>query len=402
MRITLSLLRQHLGRQIKAKWEEKKKRKIIDYGVPAALQNATIFDANEVAKIEWPKIDVPEVPKILPELKHPLWKEKPCAQFSTDLHLMEGETQVQVLTKTLKREGLPSCVTDRIGQIQLPNQDQLVEGSILHSHFYDSIQARKRRTLDPKRPYKLTSKMYGIRTERKNIHLSMSLIRLCASMAGKYPQIFNSTALYNSEVSFPITKDGDLLQFKGEATCVLLADDPLPVVTSDVTSTCNEKLPDMFPVKSTLDLPEVNVYSMEDRFVSPNNKLHPHLLMICNNAPARMFKDHQLTGSGIGTAFMFAASHARHLYGPDVKQLPAPVAVQCIIHDGRRFHFLYYQLNTLDLDGEDGVKNMVWVDATNPLYDSFQTLAQQPVLEGYNPRALDTILAMYSSPQQTL
>jgi large subunit ribosomal protein L37 len=386
----------------KNKWEYKRKRKILDDGVPATLKGVNIVDANEVAKIEWPKFDVPEVPQVFPEQKHPLWKDKPCAQFSSEMHLMEGEPQLQVLTKTLKREGLPPFISERIGQLLLPNQDELVEGSILHSHFYDSIQERKRRTLDPKNIHRLTPREYGIRTERKNYHLSMSLLRLCAALAGRYPQIFNSTAMYDINVSFPTTKDGDLLHFNARAASVLLADDPLPIVSDDVESTRDEQLPDLYPVKSTLDLKEINVYSTDDQYIMTHKQLHPHLVMIVNDAPLPMFKDHQLTASGIGSAFTFAASHARRLYGTDVKVLPTPLAVQCVIHDGRRFHFLYYQLNTLDLDGDDGIKNMVWMDTTNPLYDRYESVAYQPVLEGYNPRTMQTLLAMYSSPQKQL
>ena len=41
--------------------------------------------------------------------------------------------------------------------------------------------------------------------------------------------------------------------------------------------------------------------------------------------------------------------------------LEKPLTTQCIATDGIRLSFLCYQLNTLDLENDDGIKNMVWI-----------------------------------------
>lgn len=58
-----------------------------------------------------------------------------------------------------------------------------------------------------------------------------------------------------------------------------------------------------------------------------------------------------------------------------MKTLEKPVVVQSIATDGQLFYFMVLQLNTLDLDSSDGIKNLVWMDGDQALYD---TVASQP------------------------
>lgn len=45
--------------------------------------------------------------------------------------------------------------------------------------------------------------------------------------------------------------------------------------------------------------------------------------------------------------------------------------MQSVGTDGRVFQFLVLQLNTTDLASNDGVKNLVWVDSDQLLYQHF-------------------------------
>lgn len=49
--------------------------------------------------------------------------------------------------------------------------------------------------------------------------------------------------------------------------------------------------------------------------------------------------------------------------------LKTPVVTQGIDTDGVNFGFVTVQMNTLDMDSKDGVRNMIWVDGENPLYE---------------------------------
>ena len=46
-----------------------------------------------------------------------------------------------------------------------------------------------------------------------------------------------------------------------------------------------------------------------------------------------------------------------------------PLTAQCIATDGIRLSFLCFQLNTLDLKNDNGIKNMVWISPGVFMYD---------------------------------
>jgi len=72
------------------------------------------------------------------------------------------------------------------------------------------------------------------------------------------------------------------------------------------------------------------------------------------------------------------------------------VLVNVIASDTRRFHFGVFQLNTLDLNGSDGVKNILWHQPE--LDDLYQFCGYEkavPTLRGYNPEVFDKLLTMY-------
>ena len=48
--------------------------------------------------------------------------------------------------------------------------------------------------------------------------------------------------------------------------------------------------------------------------------------------------------------------------------LEKPIPAQAIIACGKRFHFIWYQLNTLDLKDDSGIKNLVYVESPEWMY----------------------------------
>jgi large subunit ribosomal protein L37 len=80
-----------------------------------------------------------------------------------------------------------------------------------------------------------------------------------------------------------------------------------------------------------------------------------------------------------------------------VKDLPEPVTVQCVQTDGRLFHFAVLQLNTLDLDGTEGKKNIFWMLPRIPLFSSCMYVKGRPLLEGYNSEVFLRLLAFCSN-----
>lgn len=66
-------------------------------------------------------------------------------------------------------------------------------------------------------------------------------------------------------------------------------------------------------------------------------------------------------------------------------------------------NFLVFQLNTMDLDSEDGVKNIVWSNTNNRFFKRVKCQPwkhpkrkyRQNVYENYHPGAFEKFLAMY-------
>lgn len=72
-----------------------------------------------------------------------------------------------------------------------------------------------------------------------------------------------------------------------------------------------------------------------------------------------------------------------------------PVVVQCIHTDGKDFQFAVFQLNTLDIDSLDGLKNILWMTPKIQLFDSCSYIKGKPELIGYNPDVFKRWLAFY-------
>lgn len=81
----------------------------------------------------------------------------------------------------------------------------------------------------------------------------------------------------------------------------------------------------------------------------------------------------------------------------DVRDLPKPVTVQCVQVYVNRFYFGVYQLNTLNLDGEDGIKNYWFNIPPKLLYTNCEYYESRPVLSNYNNDILRHALAFYQN-----
>lgn len=81
----------------------------------------------------------------------------------------------------------------------------------------------------------------------------------------------------------------------------------------------------------------------------------------------------------------------------DVKQLPEPITVQSVQVDGSIFFFGVFQLNTLDLDGTDGLKNVWFSVPQKKLYEHCDYEVARPRLVDYNSDVLRYALGFYKN-----
>ena len=79
--------------------------------------------------------------------------------------------------------------------------------------------------------------------------------------------------------------------------------------------------------------------------------------------------------------------------------LPEPVCSQHVAMDATgSLNFTFYQLNTLDCDNEEGVKNLVWFDNQRQLYSKLlpkRGMLRHTRYVDYDPEVLDHLMAVY-------
>uniref|UniRef100_A0AAA9SVJ5 Large ribosomal subunit protein mL37 n=2 Tax=Bos TaxID=9903 RepID=A0AAA9SVJ5_BOVIN len=212
-----------------------------------------------------------------------------------------------------------------------------------------------------------------------------------------------------SSTSVAASSRSTLIQVHGSSGAQLNAKDPLPPIASreEVEATKNHVLETFSPISPTISLQECHIYDVNDdtgfREGYPYPCPHTLYLLESANLRAHRFQPDQLRAKMILFAFGNALAQARLLYGNDPKVLEQPVVVQSVGTDGRVFQFLVLQLNTTDLASEEGIKNLVWVDSDQLLYQHFWCLPvikKKVVVEpvgptGFQPETFRKFLALY-------
>lgn len=72
--------------------------------------------------------------------------------------------------------------------------------------------------------------------------------------------------------------------------------------------------------------------------------------------------------------------------------MPEPISIQCMYLDVKSANFLAYQLNTLVLNDNEGIKNQVWIDEPSDLYSNVNDV---DLLTDYNPSVFSKMLAFH-------
>ncbi|NWR71035.1 RM37 protein, partial [Centropus unirufus] len=241
------------------------------------------------------------------------------------------------------------------------------------------------------------------------------LIHLCRLMSAKYPVLTKRMLARNYRIAATWERESILLQVRGLNGILLNSMTPIPPVASkeEVLATEDHVLETFYPISPTIDLQEVNVYKeLNDTGKSGSGCFrdgypysHPHTLFFLESANIRpnRFRPEQLRAKMLMFAFGNALAKAKVLYGNDPKVLEQPVVVQSIGTDGQLFQFMVFQLNTTDLVSNDGIKNLVWIDSDQNLYEKAQcspeikkkVVVKPAGIHGFQPDTFKKFLALY-------
>ncbi|NXD10422.1 RM37 protein, partial [Nothocercus nigrocapillus] len=307
-----------------------------------------------------------------------------------------GVRQALWLTKTKLVQGLPARVLSIAEEPSnlLEDQEERARRAISRARFWDTTEvAPKRENYCPV--------------------LFEELLHLCRVMTMKHPSLAKRMLARNYRIAATWERESFLLQVRGLNGILLNSMAPIPPVASrdEVAATEEHTLETFYPILPTIDLQEVTVYrELDDTGKSSSFRdgypyCHPHTLYFLESANIRTnrFRPEQLRAKMMMFAFGNALAKAKMLYGNDPKVLEQPVVVQSVGTDGEVFQFMVFQLNTTDLVSSDGIKNLVWIDSDQPLYEKAQCVPEikkrvvtKPAgIYGFQPDTFKKFLALY-------
>ncbi|KAG6449976.1 39S ribosomal protein L37, mitochondrial [Manduca sexta] len=410
MRLSPVLRRQHIDFMFKKHWLVQGKRIPIETGAEEKLkkkgikvEDALEFIKEKPVKHERIQIVGPyERPLPLDE-NHPEYKEIPCYTLKHTNVLLEGLSQAQVLTKTIVADGTLPPKIEELAQLPAPAAiHENVKKAILSANVFDCEQKKLPKIKDPNRPAYNFPRILGITDRRRNQILTNKLLQLVEKSSDS--DVTQSKYVVNDvESNITFNKEGDLIQFQELSHILVTSNKPVKhSVENDIPFV---EIPDLFPVKHTVTLPPEHFYKEDSSYpFQPSVSVcHPHTTWLHYNATevSNVYETpvtpHQILGRSLTHAFTIASAYAKQLYGEDTKDLPEPVYINCIQTDAQNYHFGVLELNTLDVDGTEGTKNVWYCKNNLKLYDSSRYFSGMPVLENYNNKVYGYINAFYNS-----
>nr|XP_054760260.1 39S ribosomal protein L37, mitochondrial-like [Lytechinus pictus] len=290
-------------------------------------------------------------------VNNPHYHEEKTYIFNHRCRLEEGIKQALWLTKSkLMGEGqLPERIQELAARLEFPDMEERVLRSIRKCRQYD-----------------MQSKLIPV--ERFSYTQNMDFIHLCQLMCGQYPELLQRAQTDGCYVAAAWHRGNEQIQVRGRSGLLVSSARPLDRLASpeEVAETASHTLPDFYPLAPTIDLLTRNIYKDNHNFTgfyegSPFP--HAHTLFIHDARNWCRHKMDHLNAQGLMFAFANAISRAKLQYGVDAAiDLEKPIVTQCIVSTGVKFTFMQVQLNTLNMDPDEGIKNMVWVDEGNEMY----------------------------------
>lgn len=283
-------------------------------------------------------------------------------KFSKTLY---ADKQAYLLTKTLRLQIAPAAVKELRESIDAKGLLSSFEKFTLEAKGYESqleLHKRKKKRKTPlEYPYSLMQNFYRA---------------VACSYATQYPHL---SELYVGDQPFVTNvweRYGSKVTMHGSQATFLMAKTPLPQFYNEtvVEESATAKLESTHPnppffdlAETTEELPEI--YMSGFKGDPPFPHLHTMILVDIFSWP-----EDQIIQKALLYLFTHLTTDLTQRQGKrygDV--LENPVAVQAIVTNGKRFHFIWYQLNTLDLRDDSGIKNLVHIESPPWLYRKVKT-----------------------------
>ena len=314
---------------------------------------------------------------------------------------LEADIQAFLWTKTQSVKHPPRTVLEIRERLKLDPFLSLIDHVILASRVYETQEVKMKYKNKPK---DLT------RGAHKNFPFSLmqNILKFVLNHSAQYPQLRNLGVSLEPFVSATWPCMGDKISVRGKQDMVLNSKAPLPqfydpLLTEQSMDYSFESLGQASPF---IDLKKYPVTEQISSGFTETRTLFPHFhtLFVIDNGeyiepPSKGLPEIQLLQNGIVFTFGRLFAQAVSKYGRDVigRDLPEPECAQCIVTDGCRFSFLWYQLNTLNTNNtNEGVKNLVCIDRPGLLYSSVEAdgLFKKTIVD-LNEDILRSLISMY-------
>lgn len=335
----------------------------------------------------------------------------PAYIFHPTKQTLEADVQMFLWTKTQQIERPPAMVSSLREEVDMALFKPIVEKHILTSRFYESEQVKRK---SKRKPKDLT------RGTHKNFPFSLvqNIIKSTLVCAYRYPQVRQLNVVVDAPVAATWNCQGVAMTARGRPGLWLSSSRPLPqlfeasLVDGNKSYTFENVSPN--PLHHSLRQYRVRDSTNPGFIATSLEKVtfpYLHTLVVLDNGgysppPSKSVPEIQLLQKGMVYTFgrLLTQAVLKHGNGILGQVLPEPECAQCIVTDGQRFSFLWFQLNTLSLDDLDsGVKNLVYVERPGQLFSSIEDHThQRKVVKNLNEDVLRTILCqlLLSSPTQ--
>lgn len=299
--------------------------------------------------------------------------------FHPKVQTCEADLQVYQWTKTQEVSRRPLAIEQLRDQLSLEPFKTLIEKNIIVARTYETQEL-------------YTPKTYPF-------GLMQNILKTILNHAHVHPHLKELHVSHNPDVAATWNHVQALIAVRGRPGTVLTSKrKPTPFFDSSfVEESKSHTFESTAPLSPYLDLKQYNVYRNSATGFRPK-RLFPyfHTLVVVDNEAVQEI---QLLQKGIMYTVGQLVAQAVEKHGSEVigKDLPEPECGQCLVTNGKRFSFIWYQLNTLDMaDINKGVKNLVHVERPGFLYTKLKKVFPKGVhvVEDLNDDVLKTLLSV--------
>jgi hypothetical protein len=321
--------------------------------------------------------------------------------FHPKVETREADKQMFMWTKSIPIQIPPSSFTKLMNDVDLEPMRRIMETTFLVSRLYEKREVKRK---SKKKPLDLTKGTH----EHYPQSLLQNQFKNVIGFSKHYPQLRNLNPASEASVSATWKVQGEVLSVHGKPGVFLNSKKPQPVFyEQDLVDKAME-----FPVNTLAEpvspFTDLKKYLIKETactglFTEKTLFPHFHTLLIVDNGdyippPSRAMPAVQLIQKGVLFTFTRLLAQAITKHGNEIvgQVLPEPECGQCIVTDGDRFSFIWFQLNTLDMnDLGSGVKNLLHIHRPDDTFIRVKKDVQQKhVLDGFREDILKLYLSM--------